>query len=143
MKGKGMKLRLCAVAIALTAAAVLWGCAPTTLYSIDMRYAPVKPISVGERPCGDRRVAVAVFHDARPAGDPLRIGTVIEPGGGRVPVLPEKVTAGEAVSSGIRSTWCAPDVPWRRPPRPGISRRTRSGPNGGTSCWVGPSMTWR
>ncbi|PKN35384.1 MAG: hypothetical protein CVU61_03685 [Deltaproteobacteria bacterium HGW-Deltaproteobacteria-19] len=103
MKGKGMKLRLCAVAIVLTAAAVLWGCAPITLYSIDMRYAPVKPISVGERPCGDRHVAVAVFRDARPAGDPLRIGTVIEPGGGRVPVLPEKVTAGEAVSSGIRS----------------------------------------
>jgi hypothetical protein len=28
------------------------GLAPTTLYSIDMRYVPSKPIAVGERPAG-------------------------------------------------------------------------------------------
>lgn len=98
-----MKLRLCTAIIALTAAVVFWGCAPATLYSIDMRYVPVKPITVGERPCGDRRVAVAVFRDARPAGEPLRIGTVIEAGGSRTPVLPERVKIPEAVSSGIRT----------------------------------------
>lgn len=88
---------------ALTAVLLLAGCSPTALYSIDMRYMPAKPITVQERPCGDRLVAVAALRDARPSGDPLRIGTVIEAGGSRTPVLPERVTAGEAVSSGIRS----------------------------------------
>jgi len=94
---------LWAAAAAWACVAVLGGCARTSLYGIDMRYVPVKPITVQERPCGDHRVAVAVLRDARAGGDPLRIGTVIEPGGSRVPVLPERITAGEAVSSGIRS----------------------------------------
>jgi hypothetical protein len=83
--------------------AVLAGCAAKNLYSIDVRYVPAKPVAVSERPCGDRTVSVAVLRDARPAGDTLRIGTVIEVEGSRIPVLPERVTAGEAVSSGIRS----------------------------------------
>jgi hypothetical protein len=81
----------------------LAGCAGPNVYSIDVRYVPAKPLGVPERPCGDRTVTVAVFQDARPSGDALWIGRVVEPGGGRVPVLPGRVTAGEAVSSGIRS----------------------------------------
>ena len=103
MKHKRTIEMLSAACAILFFAAALGGCAGTSLYSIDMRYMPTKPITVQERPCGDRLVAVAALRDARPSGDPLRIGTVIEAGGKRIPVLPERVTAGEAVSSGIRS----------------------------------------
>lgn len=103
MKKTNMKTYPAVFLTAMTAVLLLAGCAPTTLYSIDMRYVPSKPIAVGERPCGDRLVAVAALRDARPSGDPLRIGTVIKAGGSRIPVLPERMTAGEAVSAGIRS----------------------------------------
>jgi hypothetical protein len=102
MKKTRRKHVLSASMIVLAAFSFLWGCAPA-LYSIDMKYVPVKPLAVAERPCGDRLVTVALFRDARSAEGPLRIGTVIEAGGNRTPVLPEKMTAGEAVSAGVRS----------------------------------------
>ncbi len=84
----------------------LSGCAPTKLYSIDMKYDASRVVAPAYlKPEGKALVAVitvAEFDDRRRVDDEKIIGRVIEKNGTNVMVFPRYVLASRAVTDGIQ-----------------------------------------
>jgi hypothetical protein len=76
-------------------------CAPITLYSVDLKYAPSKQSPDGKT-AGNISVTVAGFRDARPVEDAVLIGKVVKADGGSIPVVLKYRKAADAVTVGMK-----------------------------------------
>jgi len=92
-----------AVLLAVVLLCVL-SCAPTSLYTIDLRYSPtVTSLSRIETTGEPFVITVAPFTDRRDVEDKLVIGKVVKPDGKNIPVLPKYTKPVEALLKGIQA----------------------------------------
>lgn len=82
----------------------IMSCAPVSLYTIDLRYSPATTSAsqVTEK-SKEFRVTVARFNDARNVEDKLVVGTVVNPDGKKIPVLPKYTKPVDVLLKGIQA----------------------------------------
>ncbi len=91
-------IRACAILCLVSA---LIACTPS-LYSVTLQYEP-SAIVIPTADKGQKTiVTVALFNDARPGGEDLKIGRVTTAAGGQYTVLPKNLKPGAAVSAIVR-----------------------------------------
>jgi len=82
----------------------LLSCAPPSLYTINLRYSPVTAdLSRIEKTGKPFVITVAHFVDKRDVADKLVVGTVVNPDGTKVPVLPKYTKPVDALLKGIQA----------------------------------------
>jgi len=86
----------------LLVVALLFSCAPVTLYTVDMGYLPLETPASATARVGGIPITVAGFIDTRDIDDTMRIGTVELSDGKTVPVLPKQLRPADTVTDGVR-----------------------------------------
>jgi|YelNatPaOPRAMG01_1025707.scaffolds.fasta_scaffold08330_2 hypothetical protein len=79
-------------------AVFLWGCAPVNLYHVSVRYEPTKPVGPLKEGQKGKKLVVTLFRDMRKVDDPVKMGWVLERGGKKLYVLPERDYPDKAVT---------------------------------------------
>jgi len=77
------------------------GCAPA-LYSVDMKYIPIRDFPKAQGVTPPVALTVATFQDLRKMEDNIVIGRVIKPNGEQIRVLPKFVKPSQAVTEPIK-----------------------------------------
>lgn len=99
--GKSDALRYAGMLFCLLLFVSAVGCAPK-LYSVNMRYQPIKAIAPAVTDGRKFSLTVTSFIDRRKMEDTLLIGRVVHSDGSSIPILPKYVKATDAVAAALR-----------------------------------------